>query len=997
MNLINKKLLQQKYNSFGFPFGEKSSEIKDLIEKWQIALKDRNLDKTKEIEVQGRFLITFFDEILGYKFDTSIEKSEIEWNLKQHPQIDSGKGIPDGSLGFFTKDNSITKVVIELKDAKTSLDKKQDREGHLTPVEQAYRYANKEDKCKWIIVSNFREIRLYNKNRSEAFYEKFDIFDLSNESEFKRFYFLLSKENLISKDGESVIDVLASETTIEEQDITKKFYSEFKTIRLSLLNHLIENNSDVPRGILLEKTQKMLDRFIFTLFCEDTVELLPADITKKTYDRAINSFATGDERVWNEFKGLFQAIDKGREMPHINAYNGGLFKPDEILDNLHIKDSFWKEIIKLSDYDYQTDLNVNILGHIFEQSISDLEEIKDQILFQANDGNTALDNSGNPIVLSETPKIIEKLGKRKKDGIYYTPEYITRYIVENTLGAYLHENPDKLETVKVLDPACGSGAFPNQVHSYLLNEYKIRHEEKILEKEKLGEAVTLFDYNPAETDKGILLNNIFGVDLNNESIEISKLALWLKTAKKTEPLQNLDGNFKTGNSLIDDISLVGDKSFNWSEKYSTVMDDGGFDVIVGNPPYGAKLNEQERKYINNKHQLGSSDTVVAFIDLAMSLLKNGGYLGFIVPKAFAYSSIYKKVRNKYIDSLVTLIDCRKVWKEVKLEQVIIIFKKGSKIDSYLNGKLVGESIAVHGRLNKVDSNPFGLLLNGVTHKEVELAKRIISSSEYLGSFIDNKRGGMFQKRLRKSGLYKAIGGLEISRLGIKAEKGFVDLEEGEKKDFLLNKGVVLVQNLIAHIENPTDHIKITATMAQDDGFVILDTLNKLSIKDESLLSPYTLVMLLNSKFMNWYAYRFVFGKAIRTMHFDNPVTDRLPVRNLDNKSTTQYINDNYPVYIQKCLDEERLISETEAFIKDSYGGLNVKYAWGWNRIIQTIDKSRRLDIEKQTELHIWYEKMDASIKSLNKEIKALDTSLNYKIYEMYELNDEEIDLIESSY
>lgn len=995
MNIINKKLLQQKYNSFGFPTGEKHQKIKDLIDKWQFALKDRNLDKTNEIGVQGKFLQTFFDEILGYPYDTSVAKTESEWNLKQHPQIDSGTGIPDGSLGFFTKDTSDTRVVIELKDARTSLDKKQHRDGNLTPVEQAYRYANKEDKCVWIIVSNFREIRLYNKQRSEAFYEKFEVLDLDKESEFKRFYFLLSKENLISKDGESVVDLLAKETTTEELDVTKKFYSEFKAIRLSLLNHLIDNNKEIPQEILLEKTQKLLDRFIFTLFCEDTVELLPAEITKKTYERAMNSFATGDERVWNEFKGLFQAIDKGREMPHINAYNGGLFKPDEILDNLHIKDSFWKEIIKLSEYDYQTDLNVNILGHIFEQSISDLEEIKDQILFQANDGNTMLDSDGNPIVLAESPKIVEKLGKRKKDGIYYTPEYITKYIVENTLGAYLQENPDKLETVKVLDPACGSGAFPNQVHSFLLNEYKIRHEEMLLEKENLGEAVTLFDYNPAEANKGILLHNIFGVDLNNESIEISKLALWLKTAKKTEPLQNLDGNFKSGNSLIDDKELVGEKAFNWKDQYSEVLNDGGFDVVVGNPPYGAKLNADERKFLTNKHKLGSSDTVVAFIDLGMSLLKDGGYLGFIIPKAFAYSNAYNKVRNKYLKNLVTLIDCRKVWKEVKLEQVIVIFKKGFESDKYKNGNLIGEAIIDNHKLAKSDSEPFGLLLNGVSPKEVKLAKEILSNSTMLGSIVDNKRGGMFQKRLKQSGLYKAIGGFEISRTGIKSEKGFIELNEDEKTDFLVGKNTLLVQNLIAHIENPTDHIKITATMLDDDGYVILDTLNKLTITNDKL-NPTVLTMLLNSKLINWYAYRFIFGKAIRTMHFDNPVTDKLPLMNYEDNEYTKYIIQNYPLFIQKKTSEKELIKNLESFILDTYN-TKVNYTWGWNKISASITNKMKLDLEKQEQLHEWYAKKDEELKSLNREIKALDTSLNYKVYEMYNLEEEDISIIEASF
>jgi len=147
------------------------------------------------------------------------------------------------------------------------------------------------------------------------------------------------------------------------------------------------------------------------------------------------------------------------------------------------------------------------------------------------------------------------------------------------------EHPDKLENIKILDPACGSGAFLNQAHSFLLNEYKVRTEEKQLEKSKKGELLTLWDTNLTENDKTILLNNLFGVDLSPESVDITKLALWLKTAKATEPLQNLDNNIKCGNSLIDDSEIAGKIAFIWKDEYRDIMGKGGFDVIVGNPPY----------------------------------------------------------------------------------------------------------------------------------------------------------------------------------------------------------------------------------------------------------------------------------------------------------------------------------------------------------------------------------------------------------------------------
>lgn len=339
---------------------------------------------------------------------------------------------------------------------------------------------------------------------------------------------------------------------------------------------------------------------------------------------------------------MFQSIDKGNSdiNPPINKYNGGLFSPDEILDNLKIKDSAWSDVIKLAGYDFESDLNVNILGHIFEQSLNDLEQIKAEI-----DG-VEQDN---------------KKSKRKKDGIFYTPEYITRYIVEQTIGKYLEENPDKLETIKILDPACGSGAFLNQAHSFLQQQYKIRTEERInvtrLNNRAKGQEVTalnLFEHsNIADTNRSILLNNLYGVDLNSESTEITKLALWLKTAQKDQPLQNLDKNIKCGNSLIDDPNIAGDKAFNWNEEFKDIMANGGFDVIIGNPPYGAELDELSKQYYQQNYKdviVRYLNTYNFFIKKSLDLLKEGGYLSFILPNTMLYQLEDANTRKFLIDN-----------------------------------------------------------------------------------------------------------------------------------------------------------------------------------------------------------------------------------------------------------------------------------------------------------------------------------------------------------
>ena len=644
MNLFNQKILRDRIACFYFPTGEKAAKLQEIISNWQAALTDADLATTKEKSAQGLFLLKIFNELLGYKTQTDNQQ---EWNLIQHPKTEVDGQEADGSLGFFTKENKATKAVIELKDAKASLDKKQTgREKGYTAIEQGYLYATKFDRCSWIIVSNLREIRLYHKNRTQDYYEKFDVLELHKEEEFKQFYYILCRQNLISNAKTSVIDDLANESSKEEEHITLKFYKEYKDIRLNLFNHLTQHNAGIEKKILLEKAQKILDRLIFILFCEDTGILLPRNLVRDTYTNGMRSRDRSDERVWREFKNLFIDIDLGRSDidPCINQYNGGLFAKDDILDNLSIKDTIWKELINLNRYDFSSELNVNILGHIFEQSINDLENIRRAIIGQ------------------EETSISEKNGKRKKDGIFYTPEYITKYIVDRTIGKFLEENPDKLGTIKILDPACGSGAFLNQAHNYLMSEYRSRSEEKLEEKRRLEKTNILqldFSYtNLAETNRSILLNNLFGVDLNQESIEITKLSLWLKTASSSEPLHNLDKNIRCGNSIVDDPAYAGSKAFQWEKEFKDILDGGGFDVIIGNPPYvRQELLKDIKPYLERKYKVysGVSDLYVYFFERGLSLLKEGGYFSFIVSNKFLRAEYGKKLTD-YLQKNFTLLE-----------------------------------------------------------------------------------------------------------------------------------------------------------------------------------------------------------------------------------------------------------------------------------------------------------------------------------------------------
>jgi len=455
-------------------------------------------------------------------------------------------------------------IAIEWKGIDTkSLDKGKAGE---TPVSQMWDYMGKVG-AEIGIVGNFLELRIYTLKTKQTEFQQYFLRELAEkEDKLDEFIFLLKKQTLLKNGNQnSVFENLISQTELEQEQITKRFYNDYKQRRLNLFEHLVENNPEINKHILVEKSQKILDRLIFVLFCEDGF-LLPSGIFKSTFNLGKNSRSRSQTKIWEEIQYLFEDIDKGRYdvNPQINGFNGGLFAEDLELNSLIIKDQIWQDLIKLAEYDFQSDLNVNILGHIFEQSISDIEEIKNEIEGEATD---------------------KKKSKRKKDGIYYTPEYITDYIVSETIGNWLADQKvplfrgqteglgvavSPLEQIKILDPAGGSGAFPNQVHNFLAK----KQVEQIRNKsESEGFDPNLLDIDEKVIDKSILKNNIFMVDLQPESVEIAKLSLWLKTAKKDQKLNNLDENVKCGNSLIDDPEIAGDLAFDWEKEFGWLRND----------------------------------------------------------------------------------------------------------------------------------------------------------------------------------------------------------------------------------------------------------------------------------------------------------------------------------------------------------------------------------------------------------------------------------------
>jgi type I restriction-modification system DNA methylase subunit len=526
----------------------------------------------KEEEYQDGFLRDIFVDVFDY-----VLKPDENFNL-----IREFKNQADGKKadGAILKDTKAI-AVIELKSTKTK-----DLRS-ITP--QAFNYKNNQPHCQYVITSNFQKLRFYIDYANE--YEEFDLFNLDRKK-FALLYLILNRENLLN----GLPLQLKEETKCHEENISAQFYKDYSKFKQDIFANLTKNNSQFDQLLLFKKSQKFLDRLLFVFFAEDTGLVPPNLIATEIENWQKLKELDAYDSLYNRLKKFFNYLNKGHQ--DIPAYNGGLFATDKILDQLIIADEILKDnLLKLVAYDFNTELDVNILGHIFEHSLNELEEIAAKIAGVATDkGKT----------------------KRKKDGIFYTPKYITQYIVENTLGMLCAEKRQELNlvdiefdklywkkdtslsakgkklfkaletyknwllTLKILDPACGSGAFLNQALNFLIAE----HQEIDNIIAELTNAMPKF----YDTDKMILENNIYGVDINEESIEIAQLSLWLRTAKKGRKLSNLSRNIKCGNSLIDDPTVAGEKAFDWNKEFPKIMQQGGFDVVIGNPPYGVVFN-----------------------------------------------------------------------------------------------------------------------------------------------------------------------------------------------------------------------------------------------------------------------------------------------------------------------------------------------------------------------------------------------------------------------
>jgi len=847
---------------------EAKEKIKALVKDFS-EIPKQHLDSMPEEDIKFQFIEPLF-EALGW------ERKEISKETR----------ILKGRADYILKLGNQEVLVIEAKKTNVALMEEEGR--------QAVSYAYHR-KVKFAVLTNFKEIRVYHALSNIKAIDR-NLLRVNND--YFRFYsgdfiekfdtlWLLSKESF--EKGE-INKLLSAKDEKVNKPIDESILEDLLEIRRHLSTELKSKKNYLTQEKIDEIVQLLIDRLIFIRSVEDR------GLEPQNFLLGLDNDVRTQGVKLQLFPYLLEKFDDFNK-----RYDSRLFEPNLLEKEGSFSDDVLHKVIRalyFGSEDNQArymfdEIPGDLLGSIYEQYLG--------TILKGTEKRVKLDSES---------------GKRKKMGIYYTPSYIVDYIVKNTIGEYIKDKKvDEILEVKIVDPACGSGSFLIRAFQEVCD----RIEEK-LNKGEVGSKLLFKSKGKIERlNLGqkieILRNCIHGVDLDEKAVEIARLNLLLKLLEgegqdtKKMLLPHLENNIKCGNSLIYNPK-VSDRAFNWHAQFPDVFKSGGFDVVVGNPPYGAELLEKDREMLEKKFSLGNTDTACLFMALAIDLVKKEGINGFIIPKPFVYSSTWNGIRQKLLSGLIEVVDCGKVWKEVKLEQVIYFYNRNGAEKIYRSCVRENQEIKCVGNINKETFQEFGFLLNGISDKELKLGRKIKSAGRSLNNFVINQRGAIYQKEVTdKRSDFKVLGGAQIGRYSIHQDiKGYILKKVINDKKAYIKENSILVQRLVAHIENPIDHIKITASLSKDlkiSEFIIVDTINQLQNRGD--VSSEYLIAIINSKLTNWYAYRFIFGKAIRTMQFDNPVTERIIAPKVSSSQEKRIIElVNQMLELQKKYHDEKV-------------------------------------------------------------------------------------------
>jgi predicted type IV restriction endonuclease/tRNA1(Val) A37 N6-methylase TrmN6 len=1024
---------------------EAKVEIRKLVQRFKENHAQYKKNSYNEAQVRKEFIDKFF-RALGWDIDNEQGHAEQYKEVINEDSIKiSGKTkAPD--YGFRIGGNR--KFFVEAK--KPFVKIKQDKE----PAYQLRRYSWNA-KLPLSILTDFEEFSVYDcttkpteKDKASVARVMYFTFDQYLDV-FDQIYDIFSKNAVLKGSFDRFIESTKGKRGTSEVD--HEFLKEIEIWRDKLAKNIaLRNKGSITVHELNHIVQITIDRILFLRICEDR--------SMERYER-LKNIATEKEIYFNLLKYFKHADQK---------YNSGIFNLDkcDITTKITIDDSILKEIIiKLyypkCPYEF-TVIGTEILGNVYEQFLGKVIRL------------TASNNA----------KIEEKPEIKKAGGVFYTPQYIVSYIIGNTVGKKIkNKSPKEIEKIRIIDPACGSGTFLLGAYSYLLDyhlQYYLKNNPQKHKKDifQVRENQWLLT---SERKKKILLNNIYGIDIDPQAVEVTKLSLLLKVLEhetkesvnqqtkliQERVLPNLSENIKCGNSLIgsefyrevqttiDNIEKTRRINiFDWNDSvngFGTVMKEGKFDVIIGNPPYIQiqKLKQfypEETDFYQRSYETAKAknvDIYIPFIEKSLKLLKKDGLLGFICPNRF-FNSDYGKNLRDYIKNynLYHLVNFRHyfVFKNADT-YTCLLFLQNKKQKKSLSYKEIRD-------LYKNKSEKISYYLNNCSNSEDNLILDEISPS-FLNKdkwyFMTQSEEKIFNK-ITKNKKFSSFYDINFQGLITGMDKVFI-LELIKQKEKMstfyskeLCKEVELENDLIFNIVGNSD---IQDYSIKRSNNYIIFPYKKGKIMEEAEIKKYPLIWKYlnifkndlrkrekkigdkkNGKFENNHWYRFSRNQAI-----DKQELSKILIPHVVDKTKCAYDNEGKTfiknvgvngVRIKDSVKEEEeyfmailnspianfFISKTSIFLSGGFYATNKQFAGeipiknidfkkkeekqNYEKIIKFVDGITNI---KERMRHV---NVKSQIDIFQRQIISLSDGINESLYQLYGLTKEEIKIIEDS-
>lgn len=951
--------------------------ILHLVDNFQNGIKSKNETETR------RYYIDKFFEALGW--DVGNEKGKREVIHEDIVKVKGKTKFPD--YGFYFKGKRV--FFVEAKDTKVDI------KNDSRPAFQLRSYAWSA-KLGVSILTDFEEFAVYDctvrpkeNDRTEAARIKYFTYeDYLKEGVFDYIYDLFERENVANGSLDAYSENLCNRKGSETVDV--HFLSTLDELRTKLAVVISKLNREMSEKDINYAVQQIIDRIIFLRVAEDrNVEnyglLALANPKNKNEDDFKNYGFNGENSYYENLNYIF---DRANE-----KYNSGLFDEDAIVRNLNIDDKTIKDIIDelytpKNPYQFSV-IPVEIIGNAYEQFL----------------GKTISIDKNHKAVIELKPEV------RKAGGVYYTPEYIVDYIVANTVGeAIKGKTPDEIVNIKILDPACGSGSFLLGAYKYLLNYHK-EYFLKNKTKKYMGSRYEIIDESgnlALWVRKQILINNIFGVDIDSNAVEVAKLSLLLKSFEDSfnvneygqgsllneKILPSLDNNIKCGNSLIgndfyeshldlDDAALYKINCFDWEEEFKSIFKGGGFDVVIGNPPYvfvkyvdwadDVKDYFSSNYDITNKdnksksNQSGKINLYTLFIFRAIKLLKENGLFSFIVPNGLLRTTTYDMARkfildNYHIDLIADLKDG--VFKGVTAPTIIFKFSKSHSND---DTKIIDANCLVDGFVNESKCHYINqsIFLENTSYtfsifsnpKETVLFKKMESYNKYLGEITSEIIEGIVCKKeqilLEKPNdplCRKFLEGKNIKKYKIDFNNKYIIFDRKKlhraRPDEVWNSDKKIIIQRISGGLHP-----IVAALDTENYYSFAST-NLILIRDDfrDIYSYELICALLNSKLINFYYVKNFTNASTLTVNISKTFLEKIPLPLID-------LNNK----------EDKEVNDKIVTLVDNIIALN-----------------KNLSVEKNPN----------SITIINRQINAIDRQIDKLVYQIYNLDESDIKIIE---